>query len=111
VIARERDVREVRIGVVGVGHLGRHHARLLASTAGARLVGVADISPERAQAAATAHGCPSFSDYRAFLGQVDAVSIAVPTVDHLRVARDFLTAGCLRCGRSHRPWPSVTRSS
>jgi predicted dehydrogenase len=76
-----------------VGHLGRHHARLLASADGARLVGVADIAPERAEAAATAHGCPSFSDYRALLGQVDAVSIAVPTVDHLRVAREFLVAG------------------
>ena len=85
--------QSVRIGVVGVGHLGRHHARLLASATGARLVGVADIAPERAEAAATANGCPSFNDYRALIGQVDAVSIAVPTVDHLRVARDFLTAG------------------
>jgi predicted dehydrogenase len=85
--------RDVRIGVVGVGHLGRHHARLLASATGARLVGVADLSQERAEAAATANGCPSYSDYRALIGQVDAVSIAVPTVDHLRVARDFLEAG------------------
>ena len=84
---------DVRIGVVGVGHLGRHHARLLASAAGARLVGVADIASERAEAAATANSCPSFNDYRALIGQVDAVSIAVPTVDHLRVARDFLNAG------------------
>jgi predicted dehydrogenase len=85
--------RDVRIGVVGVGHLGRHHARLLASAPGAQLVGVADISSERADAAATANGCPSYSDYRALIGHVDAISIAVPTVDHLRVARDFLTAG------------------
>ena len=83
----------VRIGVVGVGHLGRHHARLLASATGARLMGVADLSADRAEAAATANGCPSYSDYRALLGQVDAVSIAVPTVEHLRVARDFLEAG------------------
>ncbi len=85
--------RDVRIGVVGVGHLGRHHARLLASATGARLVGVADVSAERAAASATANGCPSFADYRELIGQVDAVSIAVPTVDHLRVARDFLAAG------------------
>ena len=84
---------DVRIGVVGVGHLGRHHARLLAAATGARLMGVADVSPERAQAAATANGCPAFGDYRSLIGQVDAVSIAVPTVDHLRVARDFLDAG------------------
>jgi predicted dehydrogenase len=85
--------RDVRIGVIGVGHLGRHHARLLASASGAQLVGVSDLAPERAEAAATANGCPSFSDYRGLIGQVDAVSIAVPTVDHLRVARDFLSAG------------------
>lgn len=85
--------RDVRVGVVGVGHLGRHHARLLASASRARLVGVADVSAERAEAASTAHGCPAFSDYRDLIGQVDAVSIAVPTVDHLRVASDFLAAG------------------
>jgi predicted dehydrogenase len=85
--------RDVRIGVVGVGHLGRHHARLLASATGAQLVGVVDLSPERAEAAAAANKCPSYTDYRALLGQVDAVSIAVPTVDHLRVAREFLQAG------------------
>jgi predicted dehydrogenase len=85
--------KDVRIGVVGVGHLGRHHARLLASASGARLAGVADVSAERAEAASTANHCPSFSDYREFIGQVDAVSIAVPTIDHLRVAKDFLNAG------------------
>ncbi|MEO6222228.1 MAG: Gfo/Idh/MocA family oxidoreductase, partial [Vicinamibacterales bacterium] len=83
----------VRIGVVGVGHLGRHHARLLAASSGAQLVGIADVSPERAGAAEKANGCPSYSDYRALIGKVDAVSIAVPTLDHLRVARDFLDAG------------------
>lgn len=85
--------RDVRIGVVGVGHLGRHHARLLASASRARLVGVADVSAERAAAASSANGCPAFSDYRDLIGLVDAVSIAVPTVDHLRVAREFLAAG------------------
>lgn len=89
-IAVEKDVR---IGVVGVGHLGRHHARLLAAASGARLVGVADVSQERAAAAVAANGGEAFSDYRALIGKVDAVSIAVPTVDHLRVARDFLDAG------------------
>ena len=85
--------RDVRIGVVGVGHLGRHHARLLAAASRARLVGVADVSAERAEAASAANGCSAFSDYRSLIGQVDAVSIAVPTVDHLKVAREFLAAG------------------
>lgn len=85
--------RAVRVGVVGVGHLGRHHARLLGVASGAQLVGVVDLSAERAQAAAAAAGCPAFTDYRELIGNVDAVSIAVPTVDHLNVARDFLQAG------------------
>ena len=90
----ERTVGDVvRVGVVGVGHLGRHHARLLAAATGARLVAVADTSADRAAAAAAASGAEALSDYRDMLGKVDAVSIAVPTVDHLRVARDFLNAG------------------
>ncbi len=84
---------DVRVGVVGVGHLGRHHARLLAGAAGARLVAVSDLSEERAQAAASTTGATAFTDYRALIGQVDAVSIAVPTVDHVTVARTFLEAG------------------
>jgi predicted dehydrogenase len=84
---------DVRVGVVGVGHLGRHHARLLAGAAGARLVAVSDLSEERAQAAASTTGATAFTDYRAVIGQVDAVSIAVPTVDHVTVAREFLEAG------------------
>lgn len=84
---------DVRVGVVGVGHLGRHHARLLAGASGARLVAVSDLSEERAQAAASTTGATAFTDYRALIGQVDAVSIAVPTVDHVTVAREFLEAG------------------
>ena len=45
----------VRVGVVGVGHLGQHHARLLAAMPGVTLVGVADIKPERAREVAAAH--------------------------------------------------------
>ncbi len=84
---------DVRVGVVGVGHLGRHHARLLAATPGARLVAVSDLSAERAQAAAATTGAEVLTDYRSMIGKVDAVSIAVPTVDHVTVAREFLNAG------------------
>ncbi len=83
----------VRIGVVGVGHLGKHHARLLSTMPGAQLTGVADLSLQRAQAAAATSGAKVVTDYRALVGLVDAVTIAVPTVDHLAVARDFLDAG------------------
>lgn len=85
--------QSVRIGVIGVGHLGRHHARLLSSIEGAELVGVVDLIPERAAAAAGAAGTEAFVDYRELFGRVDAVSVAVPTVDHLEVARPFLEQG------------------
>ena len=84
----------LRVGVVGVGHLGRHHARLLNTIEGAVLTGVADLSHERAEAAAA--GAPQArvaTDARELLDVVDAVTIAVPTVDHLAVARPFLERG------------------
>jgi predicted dehydrogenase len=83
----------VRIAVIGVGHLGRHHARLLSSLDGADLVAVVDVVPERAAAVAEAAETEALSDYRELFGRVDAVSVAVPTVDHLTVARPFLERG------------------
>jgi predicted dehydrogenase len=84
----------IRVGVVGVGHLGRHHARLLSTIDGAVLAGVADLSRERAEAAAAvAPEARIVTDPRELLDHVDAVTIAVPTVDHLAVARPFLERG------------------
>lgn len=81
----------LRVGVVGVGHLGRHHARLLSSIDGAALTGVADLSPERAEAAAGQ--ALAVTTATELIDHVDAVTIAVPTVDHLSVARPFLQRG------------------
>jgi predicted dehydrogenase len=83
----------LRIAVIGVGHLGRHHARLLATLPGASLVGVVDILPDRAGAVAQASGTGAFTDYHDVLDRVDAVTIAVPTALHLEVARAFLQRG------------------
>ena len=83
----------VRAGVVGVGALGRHHARVWASLPGARLAGVHDIDAARAEAVAKEHGCPVLPDLDALLAETDAVSVAVPTVDHHAVARRALEAG------------------
>ncbi len=81
----------LRVGVVGVGHLGKQHARLY-SAMGALAV-VADSVPERAAEIGGAYSVPHTTDYRELFGKVDAVSIAVPTVDHFRVAREFLERG------------------
>ncbi len=83
----------VRAGVIGVGALGRHHARVWADVAGAVLVGVHDADAARAAEVAGCHGCRVFPDAGSLLTAVDAVSIAVPTVDHHAVARLALEQG------------------
>ena len=83
----------VRAGVVGVGALGRHHARVWAAVPGARLTGVFDTDPARAAAVAAEFGCPARADLDALLAGVDAVSVAVPTVDHHAVARRAIEQG------------------
>lgn len=83
----------LRVAVIGVGHLGRHHARIFASLPGAALVGVVDINEARAREIAAQHGTAAFTNAEAMLGRVDAVSVAVPTESHLAVARPFLERG------------------
>jgi predicted dehydrogenase len=77
----------LRIAVVGVGHLGQHHARLLASMDGVQLVGIVDTKPGRAGEIASKLGVPSFTHLGELpLDGLDAVTIAVHTVSHLDVA-------------------------
>ena len=83
----------VRIAVVGVGHLGRHHARILSGMPGVACVAAVDVVPERAQAAADVAGCEAFTDYRSLFGRVDGAVVAVPTANHLEVARALLDRG------------------
>jgi predicted dehydrogenase len=83
----------LRVAVVGVGHLGRHHARILSALDGVKLVAVVDTNRARADAIASAHGTTARYHAREIAGQVDAVTIAVPTAAHLEVALPFLQAG------------------
>jgi predicted dehydrogenase len=83
----------LRVAVIGVGHLGKHHARLLAGIDGAQLTAVVDTDFERAAAAAGPTGARPLSDYRELLGLVDAVTVAVPTELHHEVAMPFLESG------------------
>jgi predicted dehydrogenase len=87
------DAKPLRVAVVGVGHLGQHHARLLAAMDGVALVGVVDIRPERASQIAASYGTRAFTDAAAVLDRVDAVSVAVPTDVHVEVALPFLERG------------------
>jgi predicted dehydrogenase len=83
----------MRVGVVGVGHLGRHHARILSTLAGVSLVGVADINEGRAREIATQYGSTAYDDWRQLLTMVDAVTVAAPTEAHATVAAAFLEQG------------------
>jgi predicted dehydrogenase len=83
----------MKTAVIGVGHLGKHHARLYAEIPGVELVGVVDLQASRAAEIAQAHGAPSFTDYRDLFGKVDAVSLAVPTSEHARIGTDLLEHG------------------
>jgi predicted dehydrogenase len=82
-----------RIAVVGVGHLGRHHARILSTLTGVELTAVVDIDAARAAEVAGTYGTRPLEDYRALLGAVDAVTLAVPTELHAEIAVPFLAAG------------------
>ena len=84
----------VATGVLGVGRLGREHARVLASLPGSRLVGVHDLRPERAETVAQRTDSRAFADPTALLEEATAVVVAVPTPSHHRVAREALEAGC-----------------
>jgi len=84
----------VRVGVVGVGHLGYHHARLYASMDDVSLVGVVDADSERARSVASEFATRPFSSVDALIAAgVDAVSVAVPTASHHDVAVSLLDAG------------------
>lgn len=84
----------LRAAVVGVGHLGRHHARILASTPGVSLVAVVDRDRARAEEHARASGARVLTEAGELAQMpVDAVSVAVPTEDHLAVAAPLLARG------------------
>lgn len=83
----------IPVGVVGVGHVGRHHARLYASLPGAKLVAVADHDFERAQKIAAEYDCEAFRDAAELVGRVAAASVATPTVAHRDAACALLASG------------------
>ena len=83
----------LRVAVIGVGHLGRHHARILSALPGAQLVAVVDTNRGRAEEIARTVNTQALFDARDLAGQVDAVTIAVPTELHRDIALPFLEAG------------------
>ena len=83
----------LRVAVIGVGYLGKHHARILSSMAGVELVGVVDINMKRATEVAAEYGGRPMLDVRELDGKVDAITVAVPTELHREIAVPWLRAG------------------
>jgi predicted dehydrogenase len=81
---------KLRVGVVGVGYLGKFHAEKYADMPDVHLVGVVDIDLQRARQLAERLGTQAFGSHRELLDKVDAASIVVPTADHHAVSLDFL---------------------
>lgn len=83
----------MRVGVVGVGYLGKIHARIYARMEAIELMGVVDVDADTAAAVAAECNCPAYTDIAQLIDQVDAVSVVVPTSLHLEVAQPFLQRG------------------
>ncbi|KGG13090.1 putative oxidoreductase [Prochlorococcus sp. MIT 0601] len=83
----------VKVGVIGIGNMGWHHARVLSLLKDAELIGVADLDPDRGQLATEQFNCAWYKDYKDLLSDVEAVCIAVPTLLHHEVGLNCLQAG------------------
>ncbi len=95
----------INVGVIGVGYLGQHHARIFSELGSeitgdfggdfnnVRLVGVVDADIKRAEEIAKKYGCNMYSDHRDMLDKVDALSIVTPTTMHYEIAMDCIKAG------------------
>jgi predicted dehydrogenase len=86
-------LKTLRVGVIGCGHLGRIHARLLASAEGAQLVAVADPMVDCRRQAAGETGAAQLADYRDLIGQIDAAIVAAPATLHHVIGMDLLRHG------------------
>ncbi len=80
----------IKVGVIGVGSIGIHHARIFSDTEGVSLAGIADADFEKAQELASKYNCKAFSNYTEMIDSIDAASIAVPTTLHFQIGMDLL---------------------
>ncbi len=85
-------MKSLRVGVIGVGYLGTHHARIYRALKGVELVGLCDTDLLKVRLARKFRTA-FYPDHRSLFGQVDCVSIVVPTQGHFQIAKDFLEQG------------------
>jgi predicted dehydrogenase len=86
-------MKNVRVGVIGVGVMGERHCRVYSTLRNANLVGIAEVNAAKGEAVAKDYGTKYFEDYRQLLEKVDAVSLVTPTPYHFRLASDAIEQG------------------
>lgn len=86
-------MEKTKIGVIGMGKMGAYHLQKYHEFEECTIVGIADVDEACVNGAAEGYSCATYTDHRDLIGKVDAVSIAVPTSDHCRAAKDFLSNG------------------
>lgn len=84
---------KLKVAVIGAGHLGQHHARIYAGLSSVELVAVCDTNEAKGKAIAEKFNTKFVINYRQILDDVDAVSIATPTVSHGEIGNEFLQRG------------------
>ena len=87
------SAQRIRVAVVGCGDFGRNHVRVYRELENAELVGIVDTDPARAQKIAEEYGARALPGIEALAGEVQAVSLAVPTVEHARIGTRLLEMG------------------
>jgi predicted dehydrogenase len=85
--------RKIKLGVIGVGHLGQYHVKNLVTLSDVELVGIVDTNSQRAQEIGHRYNVPVYPDYHDLVGKVDGVTIVVPTIYHHEVGKFFLEKG------------------
>jgi predicted dehydrogenase len=83
----------INAGVIGVGYLGQHHARIYSELEGVKLTAIVDADMKRAEEIAAKYGGKAYPDYKSAFDAVDAISIAAPTTMHHSIAMDCIRAG------------------
>ena len=86
-------MKKLRVGVVGVGHIGSNHARIYSELPNAELVAILDIDPARADEIGGKYKAKAVASLNEFAGMIDAASVATPTSAHFSIARDLLAQG------------------
>lgn len=83
----------IKVGVIGIGYLGQHHARIYSEIEGVELIALIDTDKGKAENLATKYNCKSYSDYKNIIDKLDALSIVTPTISHYEIALNCLRAG------------------